>query len=354
MKKLLFLLLMGLIAFDPVNACTTFLIHKNGKLAFGRNYDWITDVGMVCSNLRGLSKTSLKLNEGSTVSWISRYGSITFNQYGKEFPMGGMNEKGLVVELMWLDGSRYPEPDARPALGVLQWIQYQLDNYSSIEEVIASDSKIRISQIGNPPIHYLIADLNGQAATIEFLNGKMIVHKGNDLPVPVLTNTDYATSSKMLKESQQNSDKVAAFNDNSVQRFANACSMVQQYQANGSNQPIIEFSFDVLKKVSNDDFTKWSIVYDLSNKKIFFKSKSSPQIKWLTYADVDFSCQSAPIVLNMNQSLEGNVIKEFKPFTKEANAKLLNQAAIESKSQINISEADIKRDMEYIGSIKCQ
>ena len=66
--------------------------------------------------------------DGNTISWVSQYGSITFNQYGKEFPTGGMNEKGLVVELMWLDGTIYPQPDERPAIGVLQWIQYQLDN----------------------------------------------------------------------------------------------------------------------------------------------------------------------------------------------------------------------------------
>jgi penicillin V acylase-like amidase (Ntn superfamily) len=28
----------------------------------------------------------------------------------KEFPNGGMNEKGLVVEMMWLDGTSFPTP----------------------------------------------------------------------------------------------------------------------------------------------------------------------------------------------------------------------------------------------------
>ena len=83
-----------------------------------------------------------------------------FNQYGKEFPTGGMNETGLVVELMWADGSKYPKPDSRPALGVLQWIQFLLDNYNSVEEVISSDSRIRISP-DNPPLHYLVADASG-------------------------------------------------------------------------------------------------------------------------------------------------------------------------------------------------
>ena len=68
---------------------------------------------MVCTNLKGLYKTSLKTGNANTISWVSKYGSITFNQYGKEFPTGGMNETGLVVELMWAAGSQYPKPDNR-------------------------------------------------------------------------------------------------------------------------------------------------------------------------------------------------------------------------------------------------
>ena len=52
-----------------------------------------------------------------------------------------MNEKGLVVELMWLDGTTYPQPDERPSVGVLQWIQYQLDNYSTIEKGAQCDDE---------------------------------------------------------------------------------------------------------------------------------------------------------------------------------------------------------------------
>ena len=125
MKRLLFLLTSFSFVFNG-NTCTTFFLNKNGQLIFGRNYDWVTETGMVNTNLRGVQKTSL--SKEKTIQWISKYGSITFNQYGKEFPTGGMNEKGLVVELMWLDESKFPSPDARLALNVLQWIQYDLDN----------------------------------------------------------------------------------------------------------------------------------------------------------------------------------------------------------------------------------
>ena len=151
MKKILVLFLVSLVAKDII-ACTTFCINKNGQIVFGRNYDWVTGVGIVNTNQRGLFKTSMKVGKAATISWISAYGSITFNQYGKEFPTGGMNEKGLVVELMWLDATRYPAADNRPALGVLQWLQYQLDNAATVAEVINADTKIRIDE-NDTPLH---------------------------------------------------------------------------------------------------------------------------------------------------------------------------------------------------------
>jgi penicillin V acylase-like amidase (Ntn superfamily) len=345
----------ALLALIPAtNACTTFFISKDGQLAFGRNYDWITDAGLVSKNNRGLAKTSFKNAEGGTISWISKFGSLTFNQYGKEFPTGGMNEKGLVVELMWLDGSVYPKPDERPTLNVLQWIQYQLDNCESIDDVIATDKLFRIGA-GNPPLHYLVADAKGRAATIEFLDGKMVVHKGNQLPIPVLTNTDYATSSQAVNASGiLEGKKSAAFNDNSLQRFAKACSMVKEFRQNNSKQSLVDFSFEILDNVAQPGWTRWSIVYDVSNKVVYFKTARFTSVKSIAFTDFDFSCTSPAIALEMNQSLQGKVSKEFKPFTKEMNEQLLDRSAEESKTQVTISEADRVRQADYAAAIGCK
>src|SRR3954452_5045066 len=156
MKEMFVCFLLCIIAKVSV-ACTTFVIDKDGHIVFGRNYDWISGAGIVHTNQRGLYKTSMKGNDGGTIGWVSKFGSITFNQYGKEFPTGGMNEKGLVVELMWLNEGSYLAKDKRPGLSVLQWIQYQLDNCASIEEVIATEKLERIVSTGTPQ-HYLVAD----------------------------------------------------------------------------------------------------------------------------------------------------------------------------------------------------
>ena len=347
MKKTLALVIIIYSHVSFLHACTTFFINKNGQMLFGRNYDWITDAGMVCTNLKGLSKTSMKTENGDTISWISKYGSITFNQYGKEFPTGGMNEKGLVVELMWLDDTKYPATDNRPAIGVLQWIQYQLDNCTTIEEIIATDKQLRISAIGTTPLHYLVADANGKAATIEFLNGKMIVHKGSDLSFPVLTNNTYDESVKSYKNSSSNGN-------NSLERFGEACKMIQQLNTNNTTKSFTDYAFDILGKVSQGDFTKWSIVYDITNKTIQFKTNRFKQVKTVSFSAFDFNCTAAAKVWDMNQTASGIINPLFENFTTTINKRIVETAAKESESQVSISQKNRETLWQYASKIKCQ
>jgi penicillin V acylase-like amidase (Ntn superfamily) len=358
MRKLIILALIMVSAL-PLISCTTFFLNKNGQFVFGRNYDWITDVGMVCTNLRGLAKTSLKMPEGSTIKWVSKYGSLTFNQYGKEFPNGGMNEMGLVVEMMWLDGSQYPKPDKRASMYVLQWIQYQLDNCASVKEVLATNKRIRISQEKSAPVHYLVADASGQAATVEFLNGKMVVHRGKQLPLAVLANTAYATSSRLVMDVDMNDTTGAnlaeshSYRDNSVSRFTSACAMVKRYQQTDVNKPIVDYSFDILDKVNQPEFTQWSIVYDINNKVVYFKSSSYPDIKSVAFEDVDLSCNAKSVSLDLNQTGEGSVSNKFVPFSDEMNLTMMTKAVSESKHQVPFTDDDVKNSVAYAAGIKC-
>jgi penicillin V acylase-like amidase (Ntn superfamily) len=335
-------------------SCTTFFINSNGQLVFGRNYDWVSDAGIVCTNLKGLSKTSLKMQDGNTTSWVSKYGSITFNQFGKELPTGGMNEKGLVVELMWEDGTKYPVPDDRPAFHVLQWIQYQLDNNATVEGVIATDKKIRIAP-NNPPLHYLIADASGNAATIEFYANKMIVHTGKELPFPVLTNSSYDESLKKTAEAKISAGNTNfSFQDNSLERFAKACSMMQQYEQNKINKPVIVYALDMLDNVSQPGFTKWSIVYDIRSKKIYFKTDNYQDIKSLGFDAFNFECTSAAMAINMNQPMQGNINDQFTKFTDELNRSIISKAAEESKENVNIPPDAVEANVVYARNIKCK
>jgi choloylglycine hydrolase len=350
MKKLLSVLLLCSAA-QMILACTTFCINKNGQIVFGRNYDWVTGAGMVNTNQRGLFKTSMPSGNGSTISWISVYGSITFNQYGKEFPTGGMNEKGLVVELMWLDGTKYPADDGRPAVGVLQWIQYQLDNAATVAEVIGSDSKLRINERATP-LHYLVADAAGNVATIEFLNGKMTVHQDKDLPFPVLTNDTYASSVQTAKPIVEKKTEVNLSN-NSLDRFVKACGMVKKYTENKLDIPVTDYAFSILDKVAQGNFTKWSIVYDISNKKIYFKTASNKEIKQVQFSAFDLACNKPAKMFNMNQEGSGDISSRFILPDKKIKEQVLHQAVTESSDRVNITKKEEESLLGFEDGIKC-
>jgi choloylglycine hydrolase len=352
--KILFIILafFGFAYTNLVMGCTTFFLEKNGQMVFGRNYDWVTGTGTINSNLRGLVKNTLELEKGKTLEWESKYGSITFNQYGKEFPNGGMNDEGLVVELMWLSESIYPAPDNRPAFSVLQWIQYQLDNCRTVDEVIATDQTIRITSTGTPQ-HYLVADRKGSVATIEFLNAKMVVHKGKELPFPVLANSPYQASLEFMN-SMSSQKEAPGFQANSGDRFTTACNMIQQYHKPNFNKPVVDYAFDILKNVSQGSFTKWSIVYDIANKKIFYKTPSNTQIKTFDFKKFDFSCASRPLAVDINTKTTGNIDASFKSYSSEVNRMMLKKAFNESKSEINISE-DLQEEVALTAEIvKCK
>jgi hypothetical protein len=72
------------------------------------------------------------------------------------------------VEELSYSPARYPPSDDRSSLTELQWIQFQLDNSASAEEVLASDTLVRIDGFLFG-LHYMVADPSGSVAVIEFL-----------------------------------------------------------------------------------------------------------------------------------------------------------------------------------------
>ena len=176
------------------------------------------------------------------IEWISKYGSISFNQFGAEFPYGGINEEGLVVEIM-TSRAEYPLPDNRPAINESQWVQYQLDNAKNIEEVISSNKDIRISKI-QQNLPFLITDKKGNSAVIEFLNRKMKVYKGENLPFAVLENSTYDISLYNQKAKKQC-------------RFNTTLNMLNNYKLNDTNISPVDYSFKILEEVALDG--SWSI-----------------------------------------------------------------------------------------------
>jgi choloylglycine hydrolase len=74
-------------------------------------------------------------------------------------------------------------------------------------------------------LHYLVNDKNGNAATIEFLNGKLVPHTGDKLPIPTLTNDTYERSLEFSKKA----GAAKALGPGSLERFARAAEKTKEF-----------------------------------------------------------------------------------------------------------------------------
>ena len=108
-----------------------------------------------------------------------------------------MNEAGLVVGMLELAASEYPEPDERPALTMGGWVQYVLDTCGSVAEAIQEDSKVRIEDHG-PPNHYLILDAKGNCASMEWFDVRLKCRTGERLPIKAMSNIGASCLGKVL------------------------------------------------------------------------------------------------------------------------------------------------------------
>ncbi|WP_290101750.1 linear amide C-N hydrolase, partial [Parabacteroides goldsteinii] len=71
------------------------------------------------------------------LEWTSKYGSVVASAYDI-CSTDGMNEKGLVANLLWLAESEYPQWDGKkPGLSIAAWVQYILDNFATVDEAVS-------------------------------------------------------------------------------------------------------------------------------------------------------------------------------------------------------------------------
>ena len=322
MKSLLLSLFLVLtFSVNSVFGCTTFCLKTKDRVLFGRNYDWDIGDGLIFVNKRGVAKIAGGGDNPHPARWVSRYGSVTFNQYGRENPTGGMNEVGLVVEEMWLDETEYPQDKTLPTIDTQEWIQYELDTSATVDEAIANARKVRIDS--EVKVHFLISDKSGSAAAIEYLKGALVVHTGKELPFQTLTNDTYAKSIAYLKVSTSNK----ATSEGSLDRFYRAAKRTQTLEVEKrSVTDVINYAFDILTNVAQGTGTQWSIVYDQLNQKIYFRTLQNKQIRSIDMGRFDYACGSDVKLFDANTNDSGDVTNKFVGYTRKANRDLIDRS----------------------------
>lgn len=317
--------LFGLV-YQDIYACTTFCLKSKNETLFGKNQDWIVSDGLIFVNKSGVQKISTTEDEGNPVKWISKFGNITFNQYGRENPMGGMNEKGLVVELMWLDETVYPKPDKLPSIDELEWIQYQLDTAESTEEAVRSASQMRVNS--DIKVHYLVNDAGGNTAAVEYINGQLVIHTGKDLDVPVLTNDTFDNSIKYFRSTQP----AKAATDGSLDRFYRTAAKVRNFEARPvTAKAAVDYAFDTLSDVKQQGYTSrdsksvWSTVYDQKRGLIYFRTLQNQAVRTINTKDFDYACSMPVKSFDINTNYAGDITSKFIDYTRNANRDLIEK-----------------------------
>jgi penicillin V acylase-like amidase (Ntn superfamily) len=318
--SLAFLIVLVLWGRNPGRPCTAFVIKGSRAVLLGKNLDWPVGEGYIFVNKRGVAKRAFGSSAGIALHWTSKFGSVTFNQFGREFPLGGINEAGLVVEELSAS-ARYPAPDARPALNELQWIQYQLDTQATVRGLVRSASKVRISRLFFR-LHFLVADAGGRRAVIEFIDGKMTVYEGGGLPVSALSNNGYAESIRYLRLHRGfGGDRTPSGGPESIERFVMAATMLEDYGLPGQRL-MPDDGFGILKAVEQSD-TQWSIVYNLPRRLVFFKTRAHRRLKLINLAAFDFSCRGPVLMLPVTTEAGWILTEAFKPYEARENRRLI-------------------------------
>jgi hypothetical protein len=341
------ILLAFVLAAPPAPACSTFCLGSGEGLVFGKNYDWSFGDGMLFVNPRGAQKSAQRTAHGEPASWRSRFGSVTFNQYGREFPSGGINEAGLVIELMWHEDGRYPAPDARPTLGCLQWIQYQLDTAATVDELLASDARVRIDS--PVPLHFLVADREGRVAAVEFLDGRLVAHTGERLPLAALTNSSYADSVAYVRQLEA-ARTPAPKGPASLARFARAAERLHR----AGDGDAVAFAFDTLAALAQPGSTQWSIVYEPAAGRVHFRTLARRTIRTVRLSGLDFGCSSAGKSFDLAAEASGDITAALAPYSAEANADLVRRSFAKTPFLAAAGEEIARLQTAYPQTVTCR
>lgn len=312
-------------------ACTRVVyLGKNGMIVTGRTMDWKEDLK---SNIyvfpRGIERAGA--DKGNTIHWKSKYGSVITAGYDIG-TSDGMNEKGLVANLLYLTESDYYRPnDTRPVMGISIWTQYVLDNFATVDEAVKELSKetFRIDAPDMPngaksTLHLAISDASGNSAIFEYIKGKLIIHEGKEYQV--MTNSpSYEQQITLNNYWQQIGGLVMLPGTNrAADRFVRASFYINVIPQTDNQREAVAGVFSVIRNVSvplgistpaqpNISSTRWRTVADQKNKVYFFESTMTPNVFWINMKDLDFSEGASVKKLNLanGETYAGNAAKDM-------------------------------------------
>ena len=328
------------LAARPALSCSAFLREGAGGPVMGKSYDWDDERGLVLVNKRGVEKRALVLSPDRTpATWRSRLASLTFNQYGRELPNGGMNEAGLAIEVLVLPDTAYEKADARPEVTELGFVQYLLDQAATTAEAVELARRVRVAPV-QARLHYFLCDARATCATLEFLRGSLVVSTAGAMPVRAVTNSTYASSIRAP-------GSATGSGTGSLGRFARLAGRV----GDPSEGDPVAAAFKDLDSVRFPTSTQWQIVYELRAQRVHFRSLHHPSVKTVALGAFPPACAEPVMMLDMASNQAGDATAAFVPYRDEANRALV-EATLRSR-RAGLPPGTSRRVADHPASLAC-
>lgn len=333
--------LIAAIAVPVAEACTRVVyLGPEGRVLTGRSMDW--SLPMI-SNLwvfpRGMKRDGAA--GPRSLEWTSKYGSLIVSGYDIS-TADGMNEKGLVANLLWLNDSKYPEDDGKtPRMSLSIWAQFFLDSFATVEEAVAY-LKARpfdtvTKEVPDQPgkmtnVHVSLSDPSGDSAILEWLDGKLVIHHGREYRV--MTNDPPYDGQLAIAAYWKgvNPREMLPGTTRAADRFVRAGTYIDMVVQSDDPRTAAAAVFSVVRNASvpygisipdapNLSTTRWRVVADHKDRLFYVESAISPNVFWVDLKKLDFSegggVRKLDLGLDMVALQSGEVSSRFakaKPF----------------------------------------
>lgn len=322
-------------------ACTRIVyLGANNHIITARTMDWNVDVG---TNLWIFPRHIKRSGEAgkNSLEWTSKYGSVIATGY-EVSTTDGMNEAGLVANLLWLVESEYPRhKNNKPGLTIAAWAQYVLDNFATVKEAVDALSKEPFSIYTEKvpgedrlaTLHLSISDATGDSAIIEYIGGKQVIHHSREYQV--MTNSPTFEKQLAMEEYWQQIGGTVMLpgTNRASDRFARAAFYINAIPKSDDPLEALAGTFSVIRNVSvpygittpdqpNISSTRWRTVSDHKRKLYFFESALTPNVFWVDLNELDFSAETGKVMkldlgpnqMNIYSGVVNKAFVEAQPF----------------------------------------
>ncbi len=317
--------LITFVAPPTARACSRVLYTaKDGMVITGRSMDWGSDMMSDMWVLpRGMRRDGM--GGTNTIHWESKYGSLIVAAYNMA-TCEGMNEKGLVVNMLALVESDYgTPPQGQKVICISTWAQYMLDHFATVAEAVTEMEKenFQVQTTVMPTgktanMHLSLSDAGGDSAIFEYVKGKLVIHHGKN--ARVMTNSPVYDKQIAIQEYWQDAGSLMGFlpgTPRATDRFARALVYLdaiptETKSAYITGVPEQKFQFQAMMSVLSvmrsvgtplgitiedqpyTSSTIWRTVSDSTHRVVLFDSAMAPATFWVKLENLNFEA-GAPV-----------------------------------------------------------